>query len=415
MPVIFIKMPYTKRMEVKITRLPPVKSSNVTVANVTITRPQAQPATSCSLLKASIKRFKHTEPTSQPKKIAVVVIGRFFSVRPGKLGSAAILRSRNTGSTCHGAKKHEKQIPCPNTLRRVCPSTGRHCAHALKRARWEGCFWWPCNLGIGGHWFWCTNKNLTIFLSRAKTKDRTADMAAVWWATGSPAPRPLFIIEPAGSGESEEMESMWMAKTHLKRLSQGLPRDEAQGNTHTPQQTPLRWSQIPRDRQSRKIHLLWVRHTVTVRQSHVQTSINISSFTKASGMCSPRGRAWKATPEMCHILKNCGFSWLKMTEWEEEQRSTSKWSSKFDRTLDVIFSSTHSGATSSWRLFRQLWDSENLFSPVSPVPSMAFTSVVTDPDVKHPICHRLASIRSSPFMWSMSSLDHWSSGGTTAQ
>ena len=82
-----------------------------------------------------------------------------------------------------------------------------------------------------------------------------------------------------------------------------------------------------------------------------------------------------------------------------------------------IFSSTHSGATSSWRLFRQLWDSENLFSPVSPVlPSMAFTSVVTGSDLKHPICHRLASIRSSPLMWSMSeSLDHWSSGGTTAQ
>ena len=82
-----------------------------------------------------------------------------------------------------------------------------------------------------------------------------------------------------------------------------------------------------------------------------------------------------------------------------------------------IFSSTHSGATSSWRLFRQLWDSENLFSPVSPVlPSMAFTSVVTGSDLKHPICHRLASIRSSPLMWSMSeSLNHWSSGGTTAQ
>ena len=322
MPVIFSKMPYTKRMEVKITRLPAVKSSNVTVAKVTRTRPQAQPATSCSLLKASIKLFKHTEPTSQPKKIAVVVIGRFFSVRPGKLGSAAILRSRNTGSTCHGAKKHEKQIKCPNTMRRVCPSTGRHRAHALKRARWEGCFRWPCNLGIGGHWFRCTNKNLTIFLSFVKTKDRTADMAGVWWVTGSPAPHPLFIIEPAGSGESEEMESIWMAKTHLKRRSQSLPRDEAQGNTHSTT-NPLRWSQIPRDGQSRKIHLLRVRHTVKLPYPQLHQGLwNVLTKRKSMKGHSrnvPHPQKW--------------FSWLKMTEREEEQRSTSKWSSKLDRTL----------------------------------------------------------------------------------
>ena len=150
--------------------------------------------------------------------------------------------------------------------------------------------------------------------------------------------------------------------------------------THTPPQQPP-WD----GHRSRAIDKV-IKFTSCgpVIQSVPCPNFHIPSFTNASGMCSPRGRAWKATPEMCHILKNV-VSWLKMTEWVRRATINKQiGSSKLDHCRR-IFSSTHSGATSSWRLFRQLWDSENLFSPVSPVPSMAFTSV-TASDVKHPIC-----------------------------
>ena len=66
---------------------------------------------------------------NQPKKMAVVLMGRLLSVRPGKSSSAAILMSRKTGKVCQAGRDIPIKTPMPqksrHTWRISCRQSGK--------------------------------------------------------------------------------------------------------------------------------------------------------------------------------------------------------------------------------------------------------------------------------------------------
>ena len=113
----FCRSPCTNLTAVKTARFPAVRCGSVAVARATIRSPM-QPATiSWALSKADIRCWRKREPTTQPPKIAVVVIVRVSSVNPGRAGSAAILWSMKMGSKIQAADKEWMQRPTPTKAR----------------------------------------------------------------------------------------------------------------------------------------------------------------------------------------------------------------------------------------------------------------------------------------------------------
>ena len=75
---------------------------------------------SCFLFQTSKKRSKTAALASQPKNIAVVVMGRVSAVKPGNAGSFANFKSKNTGKTCHPGKAMDAiKTPTPPRSRRT--------------------------------------------------------------------------------------------------------------------------------------------------------------------------------------------------------------------------------------------------------------------------------------------------------